>query len=612
MGLLHIEHASLFDEISHESSQLEELRKITSGSGKMLSWLCNKNHIFQARVFNRVKGSGCPYCSGLLALENVNDLKTLFPEIFNFIVDKKVVILPFSSKKILFECKNGHQKLVSPKYFCERGSFFCNNCSVEPVLSVFNSFLKNSFSTLNSVSSDSISVNSHKKFLWHCEKGHEWEATPHSRYRGRGCPLCAGRTDKFLTETHPLLLKEWFSDDISPEDFTYGSTRLVTWKCDKGHVFERSINKRTYPDGKFKACPVCANKIVVPGINDAKTTHPDSFNFLMNKRSIDNKSYGSESYVQMKCEEGHEWETQIRSLSIYKSGCPKCATSQGEKEISMLFRNFPVKTSFNDRKTIAPYELDIFFPEKDIAIEFNGIYWHSEKMGKKRSYHYDKWKACKDKGIQLIQIWEDDWLYNSTVVTKMLLHKLNLDASEDKVYARNTNIIELSNGEALEFFESNHIQGANIKASIKLGLKDNDGNIVAGMILKKDSSDEQLTYQLVRYATSKTTVGGFTKLLTYVERIYNPKSIYTFSDNCVSNGLLYSNNGFLKDKDIAPDYMYVVNKKRIHKFNYRLKRFRTDEALFYKKGLTEHQLADLNNIPRIWDAGKIRWVKYYS
>ena len=67
-------------------------------------------------------------------------------------------------------------------------------------------------------------------------------------------------------------------------------------------------------------------------------------------------------------------------------------------------------------------ELDIYIPEKNIAVEFNDLYWHSEAAGKGKYHHFDKWKACKDKGIQLIQVWEDEYNRDPEQVKAMLAH----------------------------------------------------------------------------------------------------------------------------------------------------------------------------------------------
>ena len=77
-----------------------------------------------------------------------------------------------------------------------------------------------------------------------------------------------------------------------------------------------------------------------------------------------------------------------------------------------------VRTSVRD--VIHPKELDIYVPSRGVAIEFNGTYWHSEENGKHRDYHFDKWLSCKDNGVTLISVWEDDWLYRRSVVEHVL------------------------------------------------------------------------------------------------------------------------------------------------------------------------------------------------
>ena len=116
-----------------------------------------------------------------------------------------------------------------------------------------------------------------------------------------------------------------------------------------------------------------------------------------------------------------------------------------------------------------------------------------------------------------------------------------------------------------------------------------------------------------RYATSYSVPGGFTKLLTHMLKDNSGvDKVITFSDHTVSEGGLYANNGFVADKEIAPDYMYVYKQSRYHKFNFRKSRFRDDDNLSYDPDMSESELAKLNAIDRIWDAGKTRWVLQVS
>lgn len=98
--------------------------------------------------------------------------------------------------------------------------------------------------------------------------------------------------------------------------------------------------------------------------------------------------------------------------------------------------------------------------------------------------------------------------------------------------------------------------------------------------------------------------------MSYCENNYYFEKFITFSDNCISEGGLYENNGFTLDKHIPADYMYLVKHyKREHKFKYRKVKFKNDPSLQYDENMTERQLASLNGMLRIYDAGKIKWVK---
>ena len=92
----------------------------------------------------------------------------------------------------------------------------------------------------------------------------------------------------------------------------------------------------------------------------------------------------------------------------YACSC-KISSSSYEQEIADFISTFyseaPVR---NSRDIISPLELDLYYPEKKIAIEFNGDYWHNEEH-KHKDYHYNKFKQCLDKGITLVSIFESEW-----------------------------------------------------------------------------------------------------------------------------------------------------------------------------------------------------------
>lgn len=193
----------------------------------------------------------------------------------------------------------------------------------------------------------------------------------------------------------------------------------------------------------------------------------------------------------------------------------------------------------NSREIIPPYELDIFVPDKGIAFEFNGVLWHSDKYQKDSNYHKNKMDECNKKGIRLIMVWEDDWIHKPHIIKRMINRQLGTSA-EQRVYARNTYVdSSVSLSEIREFQNDNHIQGYGA-GGIKIGLREKDtGLLVAAMTLKKKPSD---SLELVRYCTSKSVVGGHSKLISWIESNLQYKCINTFADLSISDGDLYEKN----------------------------------------------------------------------
>jgi len=307
------------------------------------------------------------------------------------------------------------------------------------------------------------------------------------------------------------------------------------------------------------------------------------------------------------CDNPHTLRTRVKTYGFSPEDAITSEmldnTSEGERSLADFVQTY-TDIERNVRSAVPKYEIDIFIPNLMMAIEYNGIYWHSEAI-RKKAYHYDKWKACNDAEIKLIQIWEDDWLLREGVVKKMLLHKLGF-AKEGKMGARQCTVSHVGRRECVDFLEANHIQGS-ATSSVRLGLRSPGGELVALCVFLRASTPDK-PWSLVRYATSRSVTGGFSRLLKAFVREYHPVQIVTFADLCISNGDLYQLNGFIEDSLLPPDYRYVYDGKRVHKFNFRKGRFKRDKRLKYDPSMTERELAELNGIPRIYDAGKIRYT----
>lgn len=268
----------------------------------------------------------------------------------------------------------------------------------------------------------------------------------------------------------------------------------------------------------------------------------------------------------------------------------------------------------HSRNIIPPYEIDFYIPSMKIGIELNGIYWHSELNGKNKNYHINKTEMCKKNDIRLIQIFEDEWVYKNDIVTDRLKHIFQLQ--NNRIYARNCIVREISTKEKDSFLNKHHIQGSD-KSKIKLGLFYNNQLVsimtFGNLRIALGNKPENNSWELCRYATSFniSVIGGAGKLLKYFERKFNPETIISYADYRWSNGNLYKQLNFNYKYLSQPNYWYIVNRNRIHRFNFR-KNILNEKLEQYDSSLTEWQNMQNNGYDRIWDCGNLVFEKIYK
>ena len=443
------------------------------------------------------------------------------------------------------------------------------------------------WSDKNPLGPEKYAPKSKKKVWWNCRLGHEWMANILNRANGSGCPVCSGNSVlkgfNDLATTHPHLSSEWSPEnDCEPYDISYGSTKKIKWLCPNGHTWEASPNTRT---NQNVDCHYCSGYKRNGSIVSQE---------LMKELVDPVDTIKSRLKVKWLCDSGHTWVARVGDRQYKGSGCPHCShrISRGELEVVSFLKEL-VEVEVQNKSLIAPLELDIYVPSKSLAIEYNGVYWHSEKY-RGKTYHYDKWEACRSKGVQLVTVWEDQWLYNQDVVKKMLAAKLG--APTRTIGARKTRVVELTYQECAGFLRDNHIQGP-ATGKHYLGLVHQKEIVAVSVITARG--------EVRRYASNTRVVGGLDKMMKHT----GIKDFYTFADHCVSDGSLYEKTGWTHDGVLPPDYMYLVDGRRVHKFNYRIKRFKSDPDLKFYEGMTERQLAEANDILRVYDCGKTRYVK---
>lgn len=253
-------------------------------------------------------------------------------------------------------------------------------------------------------------------------------------------------------------------------------------------------------------------------------------------------------------------------------------------------------------------EIDIFLPEFNIAIEYNGVYWHHEDIPHiSKSYHYDKYIECEKLGIQLITIFSNFWNSKKDIVKNTIINKLGI--SQNTIFARKCIIKEVSSSESKQFLETYHIQGYTT-SSFRYGLFHNN-SLVSLMTFGKTrigigKNDDGI--ELIRYASSSRVIGGASKLLKHFIKLHNPTKIISYSDNEWSNGKLYNTLGFTLEKNIPPSYWFVTprSERMYHRFNFSKQKLKDKGHDVEKFSVKEiHQQLGLL---KIWDCGKKRWV----
>ena len=258
---------------------------------------------------------------------------------------------------------------------------------------------------------NTLTLGSHTKTWWKCSKGHEWQASITHRKKGSGCPYCSGRVaikgENDLQTVNPTLAKEWNyekNNGLIPLDVMPNSVKKVWWKCNKGHEWQATIDSRNRGNG----CPYCSGRFAVKGENDLRTVNPrlaTEWNYEKNNGLTPmDVTPNSNKEVWWKCSNGHEWQSIIanRNKGV---GCPICNsernTSFPEYAIVYYLKKYGLDVIHSFREK--GYELDVYIPSKKIAIEYDGSFWHENKVKK----DLEKNQKCKNDGIKLYRIREE-------------------------------------------------------------------------------------------------------------------------------------------------------------------------------------------------------------
>ena len=341
----------------------------------------------------------------------------------------------------------------------------------------------------------------------------------------------------------------------------------------------------------------------------------------LNNYSITEFILKDDRTIDIKCDQGCDHYFNINSKNLYQRKmiqktilctiCNKLDYKESAREIELA--NF-IELNYNgtilrNYKEKISKELDIYLPDLKLAFEYNGVYWHSD-IYKDKKYHLNKTEECELKGIQLIHIWEDEWINKKEIIKSMILNKLN--RTPNKIFARKCEIKEIIDNKLIKnFFNENHIQGF-VGSKIKIGLFYKE-ELVSLMIFgsnRKNLGNINVIdkYEMLRFCNklNLNVIGGASKLFKYFVINFSPKEIISYADRCYSRGDLYIKLGFIFNKKTQVNYFYLDNKlNRFNRFNFR-------KDILIKNGYdskkTEFEIMNELGYLRIFNSGNLKFL----
>ena len=209
-----------------------------------------------------------------------------------------------------------------------------------------------------------------------CPEHGVFEQTYNTHKKGHGCPKCVGRnktTDEFILDAKSVHGNKY---DYSLVEYK-NSTTNINIICPEHGVFNQDPSDHL----QGNRCVKCANvsfsekktKTTEEFIGEAKLVHGDKYNYsLVNYISARNN-------VKILCPEHGEFE-QGADSHLRGHGCPKCGLifDKSENEVKDFIKSLGINFIENSRNIISPLELDIYIPSHNMAIEYDGLYWHNE------------------------------------------------------------------------------------------------------------------------------------------------------------------------------------------------------------------------------------------
>jgi len=572
-----------------------------TASYKPLAITCNDHGPFLQTPSNHFSGKGCPACGGRAKLDTA-----LFIE-----RSKKVHGGRYDYSKSRYFSNNIPVEIICP----EHGSFMqrpaghmkgggCPKCAGVKLLTQ-DEFIERATAIHGTYDYSLVEyVNSMSLVTIVCPIHGPWRQTPGNHMVGKGCPKCSGNvtltTEEFVAKARGIHGDYY---DYSKTEYVRANKKVVI-TCPVHGDFEQTPNGHLNGHGCFlcnqKGVPAMTHETF---LEKARSIHGDTFSYHEAKYDR------SWEHVTIHCLTHGPFQ-QMPEKHLAGQGCPKCAMSGPSKaqiEVSDFLSHY-CKVKDEVLLTDSKLRLDMLVPDMNLAVEYHGLVWHSTKMLTDPRKDFKKHKLAEAQGIRVIHIYEDEWALKQQIVKRLLLSAVG---ALPKVAARKTKVIEVGHGEAREFYNTNHLQGAR-QSRVNLGLQ-HEGVLVAcmsfDMLRSSRHNKDARHWELVRYAATHTVVGGASKLLKSFRALGMCDRMTSYSDNRLFSGAMYAALGFEMTHETDPDYRYTTGRAvfgRQHKSKYQRKHL-PNHFPGCDMTKTEWQICEENGLHRIYDCGKKRW-----
>ena len=547
-----------------------------------VSLKCPENHIWEINFIQWIQGYRCPLCKS----KDLSEINTLLENLKFKIIKNK------PRHNMLIRCSKGHTFFfnvysASPKK--------CRQCQIDDALKI----LENEGYLLRTPRKDIIKITQKIELI--CPKNHIWETNLSNTFPSKGrnlgnrCLHCSNSKKKTLKEISTSFRKEGYT--LLAKNYVNSDTKLG-YVCPKGHKHQMSWN--SWKSGVRCAACFGTPKKTISEIKE--TVQLERYSF---KKEILEYS-GNQMKFTLICPNDHEYITNWQNWANNKSRCPKCnntGISQEEIDFKKDLEKIGISFKHSDNQIIKPKQIDFYYENLKIAIEYCGLYWHSLLAP---SYHRSKYELCLSKGIRLITVFSDEWKNKKDIVLSRIANSLGKSTS---IYGRKCVVKEIIPKETREFLDQNHIQGFS-PSSKSWGLYYN-GELVSlatvGSITRHHANKKGLKIlELKRYCSKRNlgVIGGFSKLLKHIKQ-YAISEKYThirsYCDLRWGTGRVYSINGFslIRESKYTPHYF----KKETRYRNMTLRKTVEERKL----NKTEKELRLAQGYRIIYDCGHQTW-----